>query len=165
MQKKKYNRYRAFADGQMLSRKVAKGQVRSYNQQISERLHAHAEQLERLEVQLLELQASHRLFPIPNNKGTYLQLIGDIIYCEAQRGQSDIHCLEQSFEGVSLTLKDLDEQLSPYGFLRVHQSFLVNRRFIRKFYDRDIRLKDGTVIKVSRRFFADIRRSLKTGYL
>jgi DNA-binding LytR/AlgR family response regulator len=163
--KRRRSQYKAISNDQLLSRKVAKGQVRSYNQKLTGELDEHADRLDKLESQLVELQASHQLLPIPNQKGVYFQLIGEIIYCEAQSNQTDIHCVDHNFQAVNVLLKDLYEQLQPYGFLRIHQSFLVNKRFVRKLQDRRLELKDGTVLQVSRRYFAEIRAELKTGYL
>ena len=54
---------------------------------------------------------------------------------------------------VSKTLKEFDELLAPYHFLRVHQSHLINLDEIKSFIKSDggyIRMKDGASVSISR---------------
>jgi two-component system LytT family response regulator len=55
---------------------------------------------------------------------------------------------------VTRTLKDFEEMLEEKGFLRVHQSHLVNIAFIKEFIKRDggyLLLSDGSTVPVSMR--------------
>ena len=68
--------------------------------------------------------------------------IGSIIRCKS--GEKLI---------VSKTLKEFDELLAPYHFLRVHQSHLINLDEIKSFIKSDggyIRMKDGASVSISR---------------
>jgi len=54
---------------------------------------------------------------------------------------------------VSKTLKEYEELLTEFGFLRVHQSHLINSKFIRSYEKQDggyLKMLDGTTISISR---------------
>lgn len=62
---------------------------------------------------------------------------------------------------VSKTLKEYEELLTPYDFIRVHKSYLVNRHFVQHM-DRDgvLWLTDGSHILVSRRKKEEVMKEL-----
>ncbi len=65
---------------------------------------------------------------------------------------------------VSRTLKEYDELLTAFGFIRVHQSHLVNADFIDRFDKRDggfLILKDKTNVPVSSRKREEVIRTLE----
>lgn len=78
----------------------------------------------------------------------------DILYIEAQahnvlihmrgQGASQVQCLR-----IYSSLKSLDAQLSPRGFLRIQKSFLANMRRMRRFQSTGAELDDGTLLPVS----------------
>ncbi len=49
------------------------------------------------------------------------------------------------------TLKRFDEELSRYGFIRVHKSAIINPAFVTDYDHPEIRLANGMMAKVSRR--------------
>ena len=66
---------------------------------------------------------------------------------------------------VSKTLREYEEMLSDFHFLRVHQSHLVNLRYV-KHYDRGdggwLTLEDNTVIDVARKRKDELIKRLTT---
>ena len=54
-------------------------------------------------------------------------------------------------------LQQLEEDLAPYGFLRIHKGFLVNYRFIRRISDKEVILTNDKTLPISRRKEQDIR--------
>ena len=56
-------------------------------------------------------------------------------------------------------MQQLEDELTPYGFLRVHKSYLVNYRFIRKISDNEVSLTNGEALPVSRRRLGEIREA------
>lgn len=48
-------------------------------------------------------------------------------------------------------MQELEDELGPQGFLRIHKGFLVNYRFVRRIGDIDVTLTNGEVIPMSRR--------------
>jgi two-component system LytT family response regulator len=64
---------------------------------------------------------------------------------------------------VTKTLKEFDTLLSGQGFLRVHQSHLVNVEYIREFVKADggyLRMHDGTEVPVSSRKRSQVMQML-----
>lgn len=56
----------------------------------------------------------------------------DIMYCEALSNYTAIHTVASKLV-VSKTLKEVEDLLIHYNFLRVHRSFLVNPSFIKRY--------------------------------
>ena len=48
------------------------------------------------------------------------------------------------------TMRDLEEKLLPFGFIRIHKGFLVNYRFIRRITSRSVLLDTGSDLPVGR---------------
>lgn len=83
-------------------------------------------------------------------------IIEDIIRCEADGNYTLFHLADQSSIVASKSLKEFDELLSPFRFLRVHQSHLINlNKFVKYSRNRDsggghVIMKNGDVVEVSR---------------
>lgn len=79
--------------------------------------------------------------------------IGSIIRCESESNYTTFYLKSGEQLIVSRTLKDFDELLTPYNFIRVHQSHLINLDEIKSFIKTDggyIRMKDGSSVSISR---------------
>jgi len=84
----------------------------------------------------------------------YIVEIKDIIRCESINNCTKFFTINQEEIQVSKTLKDYEELLAPLGFIRCHQSHLVNKNFIQsysRFPNPELKLKNGTKIPVSMR--------------
>ena len=55
-------------------------------------------------------------------------------------------------------IQDLEHQLEPKGFLRIHKSYLVNMRHLKKFQCREAVLSNGTVLRVGEKTYADKKK-------
>jgi two-component system, LytTR family, response regulator len=78
----------------------------------------------------------------------------DIIRCESDNYYTIFHFTEEKELIVSKTLKEIEELLSDYHFIRPHKSHLVNLLHVRNFFKPDggsITMIDGTHVPVSRR--------------
>ncbi len=79
--------------------------------------------------------------------------VSSIIRCESDSNYTTFYLKDGERLIVSRTLKEFDELLTPYGFLRVHQSHLVNLDEIKSYVKSDggyIRMKDGAMVSISR---------------
>lgn len=79
--------------------------------------------------------------------------VGTIVRCESESNYTTFFLKSGERLVVSRTLKEFDELLSPYNFLRVHQSHLINLDEIKSFMKTDggyIRMKDGSSVSISR---------------
>ncbi len=79
--------------------------------------------------------------------------ISSITHCQAEGNYTKLFIQNQTPLLVSQTLKEYDELLIHQGFMRVHQSHLVNIKCIKSFIKSDggyLKLLDGTSVPVSR---------------
>jgi len=76
-----------------------------------------------------------------------------IIRCEASNNYTTFYLANAEKWVVSKPIYEYEELLQTYGFLRIHQSHLVNRKFIKSWVKEDggyLLLENGTPIPVSR---------------
>lgn len=88
----------------------------------------------------------------------------DINYCQSQDNYTTIFLTNGEKAIASKTMKHFEDQLTPLGFLRTHQSYLVNRSLIKEFSRKDggyLIMEDGTNIPVSRQRKEDILKLFK----
>lgn len=98
-------------------------------------------------------QSSKRIV-LSTSEGMHVIDIKDIIRCESDDYYTRFFIRDRKPILVSKTLKEHEEMLSEYGFLRPHKSHLVNISYIKSFIKTDggyILLNEGTTIPVSRR--------------
>ena len=79
--------------------------------------------------------------------------VEEIFRCESDINYTMFHFTDATKLLVTKTLKEFDKLLSDNGFIRVHQSHLINTNFIKEFLKSSgyIVMKDGTKIPVSTR--------------
>lgn len=81
----------------------------------------------------------------------------DILYLEVLGHSVSIVTKTETYT-ISASLSSFAQQLESHGFLRVHKSFLVNMRHIKKFQCRELILNNGTSIRVSEKNYAEQKR-------
>lgn len=77
----------------------------------------------------------------------------DIIRCESQNTYTFFYLKDGEKILSTLPITNYEDLLTDYGFLRCHQSHLVNKKFVKSFLKKDgysLKLSDGAVIPVSR---------------
>lgn len=85
-----------------------------------------------------------------------------IIRMEASSSYTNIYFTDRRPIVASKVLKEYEELLEPYGFLRTHRSHLVNRKHIMQVdYKGNITMQDQSKAEISRRKKNAIMRSLK----
>lgn len=91
-------------------------------------------------------------------RGELLELPFDgILYLEVL-GHSVSIVTEGETYTLTASLSSFEQELENHGFLRVHKSFLVNMRHIKKFQCRELTLYNGTAIRVSEKSYAEQKR-------
>ncbi len=83
---------------------------------------------------------------------TQNQEVNDIIYCVSQSNYSTFHLSAGHKILISKTIKDVEKLLSPFFFIRVHRSFLINPNYMKKYFhgeDGFILMQDETNVPVS----------------
>ena len=74
--------------------------------------------------------------------------IDKISFVEGYRRHLTVHTADNVYEAVG-KISEMQEILSPHGFVRVHQGFIVNMNYIKSFKTDELELTDGTVVPVS----------------
>ncbi|MBL7766816.1 MAG: response regulator [Chitinophagaceae bacterium] len=91
---------------------------------------------------------------LSNQDGIHIVNISDIVWCEALGSYTRIYFSNKSNMVVSRIIKEFEEMLSEYHFIRVHNAYLVNAHCIVRYIKGDggqIILSDGHEVEVSRR--------------
>ena len=83
-----------------------------------------------------------------------------IYYLESQRRKIIAHMVEDQVEFYG-RLDALEELLGPSGFLRCHQSYLVNLRYIRQLGSSSLTLPHNCSLPVSRPYLKSLRSALE----
>lgn len=78
--------------------------------------------------------------------------LNELMFCESDKGYTTFYCCNDKKYVASKTLKEFEDRLLNANFIRPHQSFIVNLKFIDK-YDKSgiIHLKNKKEIPVSSR--------------
>ncbi len=104
--------------------------------------------------------------PPPENGGTSKRIaiaaidgmvfvpLQQIVRCESQGNYTYVYTINEKLVVASRTLKDFEDCLTPFGFVRVHQSSLVNLDHIERYYKGRtsvLKMTDGATVPVSTR--------------
>jgi two-component system LytT family response regulator len=93
---------------------------------------------------------------IPTMEGLQMVLVENIIRCEADRNYTHLFLKNKGNITASRNLKDLEEMLEDYSFIRVHHSHLINLNEVEKY----IRGEGGYLL-MSDKSSVDVSRSRK----
>ncbi len=106
-------------------------------------------------------QLNQETLPIHVNGEIIKVRLDDILYLEVQQHNVTVVTQimtpqrkpkEYCFYAV---LSDLEERLEPLGFLRIHKSYLVNMKHLKKFQCREATLDNGMTLRVSEKSYAE----------
>ncbi|MEZ5196994.1 MAG: LytTR family DNA-binding domain-containing protein [Bacteroidales bacterium] len=90
-------------------------------------------QLDNLKEQLSPDNKANKKIIIKTFDNIHLVPVNEILFCESDGNYVSIHLINQSKILVSSSLKDYEEILGDSGFYRVHKTYLINIRYIRRF--------------------------------
>lgn len=96
---------------------------------------------------------------LPTGDGYRIVEIKDIVRCESDNNYTNFFFDDGNKMLICRTLKEIVEMLQDYGFLRMHQSHLINPRFVKGILKRDggsVIMKDDKEIPVSRQKRSEI---------
>lgn len=108
-----------------------------------------------LQLSIVKLQSSREKFKIQVNGEIIDLFIEDILYVESQLHtvtlvvQKDQHGKHLKEYTCYAAIGELEKQLAPLGFLRVHKSYLVNMKYIKRYQCREIQLSNNTILRAS----------------
>lgn len=81
----------------------------------------------------------------------------EIRYLEVQKNYVTVHANEDY--RVKKTLNELEEELDD-SFFKVHRSYIVGLRFVRKILKTEVILKDNTAVPLSRKFYDGLNQAM-----
>ena len=90
---------------------------------------------------------------IPTMEGLQMLFVENIISCSSDSNYTVLHLKNKQKITASRTLKEIEEMLEDYSFLRVHHSFLINLNEVERYIRGDggyLIMSDGSNIDVSR---------------
>lgn len=91
---------------------------------------------------------------LQTSEGTYVVALSDIIHCDAYGNYCFIHIIGNRKIIITKTMKELETQLSPHGFERIHHSHIVNLSHIVSYKSKDggmVILSDDSTLPISTR--------------
>jgi two-component system LytT family response regulator len=74
---------------------------------------------------------------LPTLKQTYLVAVKDILCCESANNYTTFYLTDGTTHVISKPLFEYEELLKPYGFIRPHQSHLVNKKHVKGILNED----------------------------
>ena len=90
---------------------------------------------------------------LSTSEGLHLISVTDINYCESDGPYTTFYLKNAKPIIVSKHLKEYEELLTPFNFFRIHNSYLINLREIKKYVRGDggqVEMNDGTLLNVSK---------------
>jgi two-component system, LytTR family, response regulator len=112
-----------------------------------------AQQLEILMQKLSKPATTMNRVALPTLEGLEMVQIDKIIYCKSDSNYTTVYFKDKKNIVVSKTLKEIEEMLQEYSFVRVHRCFLVNTNEVEKYKKGDggfLIMSDGSHVDVSK---------------
>jgi two-component system LytT family response regulator len=126
---------------------------------VSKLIHKRGKQQQKAQIENLKTQleypaeqAYHKV-ALPSATETLLVKPADILYCRSDNSYTTFYFSDGREKLICKSIKDYEMLLEPYGFLRVHQSYLVNLHFVNGYSKKDgmhLMLKGDSLIPVSK---------------
>lgn len=104
---------------------------------------------------LQEIRNNEKVYEIRHKGRVECILLKDIVYIESYKRILKIHAGQREYEQYG-RLSDLAERLKEDGFYRIHKSYIANVRYILMFENKNVILKDGTILPCSRTEYGNI---------
>ena len=103
-----------------------------------------------LAMKYISRNEAHRIvFKCKNSDMKKIISTRDLLFLESKNHDILAHTADGTEDVFLGSLNEMEEELGQYGFIRCHQSFLVNARGIKSF-DTRIEMEDGSFIPISR---------------
>lgn len=122
-------------------------------------------QWEMLQNQLNDSKEECSQIALPTGVGYQIVEIENIVRCQSDSNYTNVYCKNENRVLISRTLKEIEELLKDHGFLRVHQSHLINPKFVKGILRQDggsLIMNDDQEIPVSRQKAKQINEILET---
>jgi len=90
-------------------------------------------------LQLLEVRKpeENQRIALPTQKETFFVPVNEILRCESSNNYTTFFLINGDEHLISKPLYEYEDLLEPYGFIRCHQSHLVNKRHVKSILNED----------------------------
>jgi len=91
---------------------------------------------------------------LPNSRGLEFLTVSDVVHCQSDNNYTILYTLDGKKKVSTKTLKEYENLLSDYNFMRVHNSHLVNLLHVKEYIKGDggfATMEDGSQVEISRR--------------
>lgn len=107
------------------------------------------------------------MYAIPLSKSFRLSSLKQVLYCESDSRYTHFYLTNQKKYTIAKSLKKVEEELSSNEFLRIHQSFLVNKTHIDEYnyVESIVVLTSGKKLPVSRNKKNELKQLFKKGVI
>jgi len=112
----------------------------------------------------LNINPSNKKIVLSTAEGMEIVEQNKILFCKADSNYTEVHMKGNKKVLLSKTLATVEELLDQKQFLRVHKSYTINLKAIKRYVHSDggeLILKDNTTIPVSRRKKDDLMKALE----
>jgi two-component system LytT family response regulator len=112
------------------------------------------DKLDVLRQSLTNSRSQEEKIAVPTGEGLEFIPIKNILHIESSSNYSKLFLLEGKPLLVTRLLKDFEDMLLPYQFFRIHNSHLINMKYIKKYIRGEggqVVMLNGDIIEVSRR--------------
>ena len=120
-----------------------------FSAEIKEAVSAVLKRIKREQSEAVTFDDGKRLYRLPVLELVYLEIMNQTL--TAYLRHSSVH--------LKYKLNDAEALLQPYGFLRIHKSFLVNYRAIFSICKDSVLLDDGRRLPLSRHRYAEVKQA------
>jgi two-component system, LytTR family, response regulator len=111
----------------------------------------------------LKIKSKQAKISVPTFDGLQMLDVEDIVKCAANESYTEIYLTNGTKLMVSRILKEYEDMLSDLNFFRVHNSYLINLRHVKKYIKGEggyVLMADGETVEVSRRKKTDLLNRL-----
>lgn len=108
--------------------------------------------LKQLNQETLPIHVNGEIIKVPLDDILYLEVKQHNVTVVTRKMAVDRKPKEYNFYA---SLSDLEERLEPLGFLRIHKSYLVNMKHLKKFQCREATLDNGMTLRVGEKSYAE----------
>ncbi len=90
-------------------------------------------QFQILQESLSSITINEKKIVLKDSESIYFIKVSDIVHCKAEGPYTEFYLIPQQKITISKSLKEYEELLEPYGFVRTHHSHLINIKRIVRF--------------------------------
>ncbi|HOY41254.1 MAG TPA: LytTR family DNA-binding domain-containing protein [Chitinophagales bacterium] len=96
---------------------------------------------------------AHKKIAFNTSTGYVIKEINDIVYAKSSNNYTEVYFANKEKVFVAKTMLDYEKMLDSFGFFRIHQSYLVNFKYVVRFdtEELELHLTSGEALPVSNR--------------